>query len=130
MMPVQENEATRFFDDFVEAFSTLSGAKIADRYQAPFLAVDAAGAATAFGTVEDIASYFQTALDDYAAQGCRSCRYSGLEVASFGLNSGVLTVNWELLRADGATVASWRESYVVVRQGARLVVCASIDHAT
>ncbi len=126
---LREDEATKFFDEFVEAFSTFSGAKVAERYQTPFLAVDATGAATVFTTTEEIGRYFQAALDDYSSQGCRSCRYADLQVAPLGLKSGLLTVAWELLRGDGATALSWRESYVVVREGSRLLVCSSIDHA-
>ena len=129
METVREDEATTFFDGFVEAFSTFSGAMVAERYQTPFLAVDAAGAATAFTTRGEIAKYFQAALDDYSTQGCQSCRYVNLEVRSLGLSSGLLTVTWELLRGDGAVALSWRESYVVVRKSTRLAVCASIDHA-
>lgn len=125
---VSKAEVTTFFDEFVEAFSTFSGAKVAERYQVPFLAVDATGAATAFSTTAEVARYFQTLLDDYSKQGCRSCRYTNLEFGSLGSASGLLTATWELLRGDGSAVLSWRESYVVVRKGARLVVCASVDH--
>ena len=102
---------------------------MAARYEPPFLAVDAAGVATAFSSREEIARYFQGFLDDYHAQGCRSCRYRDLETTAAGAAGALLTVTWELLRADGSVAQAWRESYLVVRKDGALRVASSIDHA-
>ena len=129
MNPIGRDEAEHFFDDFVEAFATFDGAVVARRYRTPFLALGSAGAATVLTTVDEIAAYFQEFLDDYRAQGCRSCRYVDLAVVGTGTTSGLVTATWELLDGGGSVVQSWRESYVVVREGAALRVSASVDHA-
>lgn len=129
MKPIRNDEAAHFFDEFVEAFATFDGDRVAERYRAPFLAIDAEGTTTCLDTREKIARYFQTFLDDYRAQGCRACSYDELEVAAAGTAGALLTVTWDLVREDRTPVQSWRESYLVVREEARLVVVASVDHA-
>ncbi|WP_252274292.1 hypothetical protein [Pseudomonas subflava] len=122
-------ELETFFDDFVRAFARFDGALIARRYATPYLALDAAGQARAFATAEAIAGYFQSVLDHYAAQGCRSCRYHSLETVSLGSASVLASVTWELLDGEGRTLASWRESYNLKRGGEGLRIYASTDHA-
>jgi len=122
-------ESFRFLDEFVEAFRTFRGAEVARRYQSPYLAVDASGAASCFATPGAIAEYFQRVLDDYRSRGCHSCRYRDLEVRALGEVSALLSVSWELLRADGSVAVEWRESYGVSRSGGRMRVFASVDHA-
>ncbi|HSX71847.1 MAG TPA: hypothetical protein VLF16_13040 [Pseudomonas sp.] len=118
-----------FFDDFVHAFARFDGALIARRYAAPYLALDGTGQARVFTTAEAIAGYFQSTLDHYAAQGCRSCRYHSLETVSLGSASVLASVTWELLDDEGRTLASWRESYNFKRGDEGLRIYASTDHA-
>ncbi len=118
----------RFFDEFVEAFRTFDGSIIAQRYQAPYLAAHVGRPADCFLTDSEIASYFQEIVDDYHAKGCRSCRYTALEVVPMGSLSALGTVTWELLREDGSLVSRWRESYNLAYERDRLKVFCSVDH--
>lgn len=122
-------EATGFFDAFVEAFRSFDGKEIARRYAAPYLALNGEGALTLLPTQADIASYFQTVLDNYFAQGCRSCRYLELDVLPIGSQSVMSTVTWELLDQDGKVLSNWRESYNFMRTENSLRIFSSIDHA-
>lgn len=122
-------ELEAFFDDFIHAFARFDGALIAQRYTAPYLALDASGQARVFATAEAIAGYFQSALDHYAAQGCRSCRYHSLETVSLGSASVLASVSWELFDGEGRSLSSWRESYNLKRGEAGLRIYASTDHA-
>jgi hypothetical protein len=122
-------EAAGFFDAFVGAFLSFDGNTIAQRYAAPYLALDPAGALKLLQTPAAIASYFQTVLDNYRAQGCRSCRYLQLEVAAVGSRSAMGSVTWELLDQDGKVLSRWRESYNFVRTENGLRIFSSTDHA-
>jgi hypothetical protein len=122
-------ELAGFFDAFVEAFRSFDGKKVSARYAAPYLALNGEGALTLLPTREEIARYFQTVLDDYFAQGCRSCRYLELEVLAVGSQSASGTVTWELLDQHGQILSSWRESYNLLRTEHGLQIFASTDHA-
>lgn len=124
-----DRAAENFFDGFDAAFASLDGEVIAERYLAPYLAVKADGSAECLTWNAAIAAYFQGFLDDYRARGCRQCRHRDLQVLAVGAHAAFASVTWELLREDGRTVSSWRESYNLVRRGGQLKVRASMDHA-
>lgn len=121
-------EVAAFFDAFVQAFPSFDGKVIAERYAAPYLALNGEGVLTLLPTQADIANYFQTVLDNYLAQGCRSCRYLALEVLALGSQSAMGTVTWEMLDQDGKVLSSWRESYNFMRTGDGWRIFASTDH--
>ncbi|OOG44744.1 hypothetical protein [Polaromonas sp. A23] len=123
-----QTEVAAFFDAFVQAFLSFDGKVIAKRYAAPYLALNGEGALTLLPTQADIASYFQTVLDNYFAEGCRSCRYLELEVLAIGSQSGMSTVTWEMLDQNGKVLSSWRESYNFMRTEDGLRIFASTDH--
>jgi len=122
-------QATAFFDAFVAAFHTFDGDRIAQRYIAPYLARNADGSVQCFREHAEIGRYFQDIVNAYRAQGCRSCRYTDLNVVSLGSHSVLATVTWQLLRADGSVLSSWRESYTLARTESELRIFASVDHA-
>jgi hypothetical protein len=121
--------AGSFFDEFIVAFSSFDGAEIARRYRSPYLALHADGSVHCFAVHADIARYFQAVVDDYHSKGCRSCRYRDLEVVALGTRSALATVTWDLLREDGTSMVSWRESYNLTLVGELFRVVASVDHA-
>lgn len=118
-----------FFDEFVAAFAQFDGPLVARRYAVPCISVDAQGSARTFHTEQEIGDYFQSVLTTYHGQGCRSCRYSDLQVVPLGALSVLASVSWELLRADGSVASGWRESYNLLRTGQAWRVVASTDHA-
>lgn len=124
-----QTELAAFFDAFVEAFRSFDGRAVGARYATTYLALNSEVTLTLLTTQEEIARYFQTVLDNYFDQGCRSCRYLELEVFSMGSQSAIGTVTWELLDQDGKIVSSWRESYNLTRTKHGLRIFASTDHA-
>lgn len=124
-----ERAARAFFDEFVVAFRSFDGSVIARRYLSPYLALHADGSIECFDAPDEIAAWFQKVVDDYHRDGCRSCRHRDLEVVPLGSRSALATVTWDLLRADGTALTSWRESYNLTRVGESLRVVASVDHA-
>ncbi len=123
------DQATAFFDAFVATFQTFDGDCIAQRYIAPYLARNAEGSIQCFGEHAEIGRYFQDIVNAYHAQGCRSCRYTDLDVVLIGSQSVLATVTWELLGENGSVLSSWRESYTLARTDNGLRIFASVDHA-
>ena len=121
-------EAITFFDEFVTAFRTFKGSHIAQRYVAPYVALQADGSVQCFVEHAAVGQYFQSVVDAYYAQGCRSCRYKDMEVLPLGHQCALGTVTWELLREDGSVLNSWRESYNLLRMADGLRIFASVDH--
>ena len=119
----------KFFDDFVGAFRTFDGRRIAERYLVPYLAMHADGTTSLFTSIDSIGGYFQRIVDNYRERGCTGCRYRSLEVVEIGRDAALGTVTWELLRGDGSVLASWRESYNLARGGDTLKAFVSVDHA-
>ncbi len=124
-----EDNARRFFDDFVEAFRSFNGEVITERYLAPYLAFHTYGAVQVFASTADIAAYFQRIVSKYYAQGCRSCRYRELAVVPLGKECALATVTWELLAQDLSVIRVWRESYNLCLVDGHFMVFTSTDHA-
>lgn len=131
-MPVTADipdQIQRFFDEFVVAFAEFNGPLVAQRYAAPCVSLNAQGTVRSFHTAQEIADYFQSVLTTYHGQGCRSCRFSDLDVVPLGALSALATVSWELLCADGSVASGWRESYNLLHTDQGWKVFASTDHA-
>ena len=122
------DEVAGFFDGFVEAFRSFSGARIAALYLVPYVAARGDGSVGYLQSRADVERYFQAAVDGYYGDGCRPCRFKDLEVVPIGPRAALGTVTWELLRDDGTVLKIWRQSYNLVRIEGGLRVLASTDH--
>ena len=109
------DEVAGFFDDFVEAFSSFSGARIATRYAVPGVALRGDGSIQCLQSRPEVERFFQAAVDAYHREGCRGIRFKDLDVVPIGGRSALGTVTWELLREDGSVLRQWRQSYNLVR---------------
>ena len=118
-----------YFDAFVLAFASFDGQQVARLFLAPYLAMHTSSSVECFATPTEIADYFQQVLDRYHETGCRSCRYTELDVVAMGTQCALGTVSWELCSEDGSVLSSWRESYNLARHGGELRAFASIDHS-
>lgn len=123
----QKAAVTAFFDDFVTVFASFDGARVAAKFSVPCLA--RGSSSRVFGTEKELAEYFQTHLDHFYAQGCRSCRYAHLDMHWLGSECVVASVRWTLTDAEGADIASWSESYLLTFAGGRALAFATVDHA-
>lgn len=117
-----------FFDEFVAAFPSFDGKVISDRYRAPYLAMKTNGEIVLFSSNSDIANYFQGIVDEYYAEGCRSCCYRDLDVVTVSEACVLGTVTWVLLTEKGLELSRWRESYNISIKGDELKIFSSIDH--
>jgi hypothetical protein len=121
-------EIAGFFDDFVEAFGSFSGARIATRYLVPGMAVRGDGSIQCLQSRAEVEGFFQTAVDSYHRDGCRGIRFKDLDVVPMGSRSVLGTVTWELLREEGSVLRQWRQSYNLVRVEAGWQILASTYH--
>ena len=122
------SRVTSFFEEFVVAFATFDGAKIAERYASPYLAFHAKGRSEVYSSSRDIAQYFQRIVDGYYDKGVRSCSFENLHVTAVGSESVFASVTWTLHGIGGAVLVAWRESYNLWLHEGKYLVFASTDH--
>jgi hypothetical protein len=128
---VAHGEVAAFFSAFALAFRSFDGAEIARRYALPYMAMQGDGRIERFDTTAAVAIYFQRVLNGYREEGCRACRFSGLELEALcERQCCIASLNWELLDERGRVLRSWREAYNLRpdSEGA-LRIFASIDLA-
>jgi hypothetical protein len=120
--------ASAFFDDFCTAFASFDGGQVGALFAMPGVALREDGSIVPLTTREDVVRYYQSALDFYRKQGCRSCQWSELEIVAMGEAALLATVSWRLLGGDGATLRVWRQSYALSKTADGLKVFASASH--
>ncbi|MGH7109633.1 MAG: hypothetical protein ACREFK_04330 [Stellaceae bacterium] len=124
-----DNEvAGALFDRFVSAFATFDATNVAELFAFPSVALRKDGSIVPLLTRDDILHYYQAALDGYYRNGCRSCRWLGLEVHSMGSQALMATVSWELLRGDGSVAQRWKQSYCLSNHEGTSRIFASATH--
>lgn len=125
----EQSIARAFLDAFVAAFATFDGARVADLFAAPYLALSSKGELVLLPTRADVERYYQAALDSYQRNACRSARWSELDVAPMGSRAMLVTATWELLDGEGQVRRRWRQSYSLQLAPERAAVFASASHA-
>jgi hypothetical protein len=125
----QEDRAAMFFDNFVAAFATFDPDVVADLFATPGVTLRADGSLVALTTREDVIRYYRAALEGYHRNGCRSCRWTVLEVTPTGTRSMLASVAWDLVHEDGSTMVSWKQSYHLRESEAGPKAFASASHA-
>jgi hypothetical protein len=122
------DEVAAFFDSFVEAFSTFSGAGVATLYCVPSVALRGDGSIQCLQSRAEVERFFQAALDGYYRDGCRVSRFKDLDVVPMGGRSVLGTVTWQLLGENGGVLKEWRQSYNLVRVDNGWQILASTYH--
>ena len=124
----QEAAIRKFFEDFVTAFASFDGHRVANKFGLPCLAKGKGDVCSVFDSSSHLAQYFQSYLDDYYQQGCRECRYTIGSVNWLGSECAVVSANWDLVDAAGVSVTSWSESYMLSFVGSKAFAFATVDH--
>jgi hypothetical protein len=117
------------FDRFAAAFATFDAANVVALFAIPSVALRADGSIVAFSNREDALRYYQAALDGYHGDGCRTCRWLGLEVIPIGSRAMLATVTWELLRGDESIATRWRQSYCLSNGECGAKIFAAATHS-
>jgi hypothetical protein len=108
------DEARTFIAFYSREFDSADGARIAKLYHAPCVTMRGDGSIHSFRSQEELTRFFQGVADSYRKDGYRTSRFSSLEVVPIGTRSALVTVDWELLGADGSAIRKWRQSYNLV----------------
>lgn len=124
----QESAVKEFFEDFVVAFSSFDGNRVATKFSLPYLAKGPGDACNVFDSRSQLAEYFQSYLDEYHQRGCSECRYSNLSVTWLGAECAVASATWDLVDRSGVSVTSWSESYMLSFVGGKALAFATVDH--
>jgi len=118
----------QFFDKFAQDFKRFDGAVIANRYSAPYTAINSDKTVSLYNEQKDIENYFASILADYKKQDVEYCTYSNFEFSAIGQKAALATMDWNMMKADGTLVTNWRESYVLILDNAEWKIVTSIDH--
>jgi hypothetical protein len=122
------DEARIFLELYGREFDSADGTRIAELYHAPCVSMRGDGSIHSFQSQEELARFFQGVADAYRRDGYRTGRFSHLEVVPIGARSALVTVDWELLRADESVIRKWRQSYNLVRTGNGWQILVSTFH--
>jgi hypothetical protein len=110
----QTSEVSKFFSDYTRLFDAKDGAAIATCYHAP--------------SISELQEFFQAVAEKYYEEGQRASRYANLDVKPIGSKSALATLDWQMLREDGSTIRTWRQSYNLIRQDGRWQILVSTIH--
>jgi hypothetical protein len=122
------NDVRAFLELYGREFDSADGKRIAKLYHAPCVTMRGDGSIHSFHSQEDLTRFFQGVADSYRKDGSRTGRFSNLEVVPIGARSALVTVDWELLRADESVIRKWRQSYNLLRVGSGWQILVSTFH--
>lgn len=127
--PKLVDEVANCLADYIAAFNSKSGARIAQCYVAPCLILRADGSLLALSSSAEIAKFFQARVEQLHSEGCRDWRYTNLEVGAIDRRCVRAAMDWEPLRADGTALAQWRQTYQLLKTESGLRFMVSTVHA-
>lgn len=122
------DEVRAFLELYGREFDSADGTRIASLYHAPCVTMRGDGSIHSFQSHEELTRFFQGVADSYRKDGYRTSRFSNLEAVPIGARSALVTVDWELLRADESVIRKWRQSYNLVRVGSGWQILVSTFH--
>ena len=122
------DEIRAFLEMYGREFDSADGTRIARLYQAPCVTMRGDGSIHFFQSQEDLTRFFQGVADSYRKDDYRTGRFRNLEVVPIGARSALVTVDWELLRADESVIREWRQSYNLVRAESGRQILVSTLH--
>ncbi len=112
----RQQAIAKVFDAFVTAFATFDGAVLARLFATPGVTLRRDGSLLGFSGQQDVATYYQAALDRYRAAGFSSCRYASLDTHALSPTTIVATAAWDLVHRDGGVISQWRQSYFMTHR--------------
>lgn len=126
-MPAQDEEAIRsMLQRFARAFTSGDGAGAAACWEVPALVVHGEGS-RAVSTLDEVASFFGGATEQYTQQGVTGTRADVQSIAWHTPQLASVTVQWPYLDAQGKEVGRAESSVYLVRlRGAQAKICAVV----
>jgi len=83
-------------------------------FHLPCIFVGADGSPSLFRVAEDISAFHRPRLDLFRKGGVNKPRTKDFEALPMGTRSALISVSWELCRADESIERAWRHSYNVI----------------
>jgi hypothetical protein len=112
---VETKELGQFFESLRHTWEvTRDGAKIAEFYQTPCLALRGNGAFVCFQTRADIASFFQAAIDGFYSQGYVRWLMRDFSAQLLGKRGALVTLTWQCFGDQSDTPKEIHQSYNLV----------------
>jgi ketosteroid isomerase-like protein len=124
----QTSEISKFFSDYTRPFDARDGATIATFYHAPSITMRADASVHVFQTRRELQEFFQGVAEKYYAEGQRCSRFVNLDVKPIGSKSVLASLEWQMLREDGSTIRTWRQSYNLIWPDGRWQILVSTIH--
>lgn len=125
---VAQHEIEAFFHAYARALDSIDVERIASMHHAPLLHVHGDGSIQCFSTHEAVRSFFLDLTERYRARGLHSGSFVDLAVVPIGAHAALVTLTWELRRADQSLLRRFRRSYNVCRSGANWMIVVATAH--
>lgn len=126
---ISESSVKAFLGEYIAAFNSLNGARIAALYNLPSVSLRLDGAAHNFASLNETEEFLANLASTYHAEGCRDYRYENLAITPIGSNSVLASLNWHMQRADGSALRHWRHSYILTNTASGLRILAAVYNA-
>jgi hypothetical protein len=98
-------------------------------FNLPCIFVGADGSISLFRAAEDISAFHRPRLDLFRKGGVTKPQTSDFNAVPIGKRSALVSVSWELCRADDSIVRAWRHSYNVIETDAGWKILVSTFQA-
>jgi ketosteroid isomerase-like protein len=128
MSDLQISDISEFLNEYTKLFDARDSATIATYYHTPSISMRADASVHVFQTRQELQDFFRGVADRYYAEGQRRSGFVDLEVKPIGSKSVLATLDWQMLREDGSTIRTWRQSYNLIRPDGRWQILASTIH--
>ena len=83
-------------------------------FHLPCIFVGADGSAMLFRAANDISAFHRPRLDLFRKGGVKKPKTKDFDALAIGTRSALVSVSWELCRADETIERAWRHSYNVI----------------
>lgn len=98
-------------------------------FHLPCIFIAADGAPSLFRSTEDISAFHRSRLELFRKGGVTKPRTKDFDVLPLGTRSALISVSWELRRADDSIERAWRHSYNVLSVSAGWKILVSTFQA-
>lgn len=118
-----------FFQAYAAAFARFDAEEITRFYHDPTVTLRADGSLHLLRGRTDIRNFFEGVLDSaYRPFHFHHGVFHGLEVKSMGARSALVTMEWDLRRADDTVIRRWWQSYNLLNTAGRWEILVSTFH--
>jgi len=123
-------EALSLFERYQTEFDNGNWANFAALLHEPFMTVRGDGSVTICHSHAEAQEFFKNVADAWRREGYHRFTTSNFEVIAMGRLSRLVTLDWEMLRADGGLLRKWRQSYQLIMKRDAWKVLGSTFHVS